>query len=171
MTGLIRLGAVGAILGGALRIVAAFIPYDPALGWLELLYGVIDIGLLFGLIALYLAHSDKLGVGGLALFALALAALASIIGPDSRAFGTDWYLLGAGVFLAALAGLGLLMLWQGLARGPAACWIFAFIIGLLTLSGGASWAFVASGVSLGLGFVLVGQALLSRNGDRSKVDV
>jgi hypothetical protein len=164
MTGLIRLGALGAILGGSLRIAAAFIPYDPVLGWLELLYAAIDIGLLFGLIAIYLTYAEKLGAGGLALFALALAALASIIGPDSHAFGTDWYLLGAGVFLAGLAGLALLLLWHGLARGPASCWIAAFGVGLLTLSGSASWAIMVSGVSLGLGFVLAGQALLSRDG-------
>lgn len=156
MTRLIALGRAGAVVGGSLRIVAAFVPYDPKLVWLEGLYAAIDIGLLFGLIALYLVHADRIGRSGLALFALALVAMASIIGPDAKSFGVDWYMAGASVFLAALAGLSAVLLWKGVERGPAIFWLVAFGLGCLLMIGGHPMLLTASGVSLGIGFLLFG---------------
>lgn len=156
MTGLIRLGAAGALTGGVLRIIAAFVPYDPATAWLEILYAAIDIGLLFALIGLCFDRGARLGRAGLVLFVIAIAAIASIIGPDSQAFGINWYMAGASLFLAALAGLSVVMLRQGVLRPAALCWLAAFGLGCLTMVISHPALLAASGMALGAGFVILG---------------
>lgn len=156
MTGLIRLGAVGAMLGGALRIIAAFVPYDPAAAWLELLYAAIDLGLMFALIGLAVDQGERLGRLGLVPLVIAIAAIASIIGPDSRAFGIDWYMAGAGLFLAALATLSLVMLKRDVERVVAWGWLIAFGLGCLMMVTPNPLLLAASGVALGASFVALG---------------
>ncbi|HAJ47992.1 MAG TPA: hypothetical protein DCL54_15575, partial [Alphaproteobacteria bacterium] len=62
-------------------------PQSPVL---EVLYAVIDLSLLFGLVAIYLRVAPALGWPGLLAFAVSGAGLASIVGPDTEMFGIDW---------------------------------------------------------------------------------
>ena len=161
MIDLIRLGGAAAIVGGALRAMTAFIPYVPDSVWQEAVFAVVDIGLLFGLIALYCANAEALGRAGLFIWAIALAALASIVGPDARAFDIDWYFLGAAVFLLALGALAALMIVHRVSRLAAATWLGALAAGLIVPTQFHDIAFLASGALLGLGFVFAGIELLN----------
>jgi hypothetical protein len=87
---LVRVGAAAAVVAGALRIVSTFIPYEANSAGLEALYGVIDLCLMFGLVAVYVASAEAIGMAGLAFFLVALAGVASIVGPDAPAFGIDF---------------------------------------------------------------------------------
>ena len=124
--GLVRAGAAAAITGGALRIVSTFIPHEANSPGLEALYGVIDLGLMFGLVAVYIASAEAVGIAGLALFLVALAGVASIVGPDAPAFGGDLYRIGALVFVAGLAGLSVQLLRAGVMRVSVGFWLATF---------------------------------------------
>ena len=156
--GLVRAGAAAAVVGGALRIVSTFIPYEANSPELEALYGVIDLGLMFGLVAIYLASAEAVGMIGLALFLAALAGVASIVGPDAPAFGIDFYRIGALVFVAGLAGLSVQLLRAGLMRMSAALWLATLAASLATFV--VPQSFVAAGLAIGAGYVLAGIELL-----------
>jgi hypothetical protein len=155
---LVRIGAAAAIMAGALRIVSTAIPYEPNSAGLEALYGVIDLGLMFGLVAVYLATAEMLGMAGLAFFLIALAGVASIVGPDAPAFGVDFYRAGALVFVVGLAGLSAQLLRAGLMRTSATLWLLTLVASLLTLV--APQAFVIAGLAIGTGYVIAGVELL-----------
>lgn len=158
---LIRLGAWGAILGGGLRIVAAFVPNMPNSATLETLYGAIDIGLLFGLVAIYLDGASAAGRTGLAGFTIALAGLASILGPDAPAFGIDFYLAGSLILLIGLSVLASAFWRAGHQVRPAQAWLLS---AMLAIAGGAleqPLLIAAGGVAFGLGFVLAGVRISS----------
>lgn len=158
MSQLVRVGAVAAIIGGVLRIASTFIPYQADLAWLEALYAVIDLGLLVGLIAIYLVSAESVRRLGLVAFLVALAGIASIVGPDAPAFGIDVYRIGALAFVAGLAGLSAMLLRARLLRASALLWIAALLAGLAS----AVWplAFMVSGLCLGAGYVLAGILIL-----------
>lgn len=158
---LIQMGTWGALVGGSLRVLAVFIPYTPGSGALEALYGVIDVCLLFGLIAIYLESAAATGRTGLVGFAVALVGTASIVGPDAREFGIDFYILGSSVFLLGLAVLALRLLSLRHLTAAANAWLLA--AGLAILAGAlANPLFVAgAGLALGLGFALAGARLLA----------
>jgi hypothetical protein len=160
LTRLISFGAVAGVVGGLLRVAAAFIPYTPAAAWLEALYGAVDLGLLFGLIAVYLAAAERVGLSGLAAFACALAALASIVGPDPQAFGVDFYRVGAAAFALALAAFGATLLAARVFMIPAASWIACAAFGVVAAATGSAPAFVGAGLALGLGFIAAGVMLV-----------
>ena len=158
--GVVRVGAAAAIAAGALRIASTFIPYEPNSAGLEALYGVIDLGLMFGLVAVYVASAEAVGMIGLALFLVALAGVASIVGPDAPAFGIDFYRAGALVFVAGLAGLSVQLLRAGLMRLSAGLWLATFAASLATMV--LPQAFVVAGLAIGGGYVLAGVELLWR---------
>ena len=156
--GLVRVGAAAAIVGGALRIVSTFIPYEANSPGLEALYGVIDLGLMFGLVAVYVVSAEAAGIAGLALFLVALAGVASIVGPDAPAFGIDFYRIGGLVFVAGLAGLSVQLLRAGAMRVSAGFWLATFAASLSTTV--VPQAFVVAGLAIGAGYVLAGVELL-----------
>lgn len=159
---LLRLGAWGAIVGGGLRAVATFVPYAAQSAALETLYGVIDVGLLLGLIAIYLDGASATRRIGLAGFTIALVGMASILGPDAPAFGIDFYLAGSLVFLAGLSVLAAAM-WRAGHRIPTAqCWLLATLLAVLGGTIAQPILIMAGGVVLGLGFVLAGAGTLTR---------
>ncbi len=135
MKALIHVGGVCALVGGTLRVGSAFIPYAADSAPLEALYAAIDITLLFALIAVYLANADAVGGWGLAFFIVALAALASIVGPDTTAFGVDFYQIGAAVFALALAGLSIQLLRARAAMIAAGLWIACAVLGVYRVGG------------------------------------
>ena len=156
--GLARVGALAAILGGALRIVSSFIPYEANSAPLEALYGVIDVCFVFALIAIYIAGAEVVGLAGLAAFLLAMTGLASIVGPDAQAFGIDFYRVGALVFVIGLAGLSVQLLRARMMAPSALLWIGTLAASLVSAM--LPQAFMATGVLIGAGFVLAGVGML-----------
>jgi hypothetical protein len=152
-------GAVACALSGALRIVAAFIPYDPAAAWLEALYAACDLGMMFGLFAVYIAAAERVGIAGLVTFVIALAALASIVGPDASAFGVDFYRAGATVFALALAAFAATLLGARLFAASGVLWIMCAAFGVVASATGDALAFVGAGLALGAGFIAAGMTL------------
>jgi hypothetical protein len=159
---LFRLLGGAAVLGGVLRIAAAFVPWEQNVAWLEAFYFVIDVALLFGLMGIYFADHARLGVAGFAAFALAETGIASIVGPDGMAFGLDVYQLGVFAISIGLAVLGIVMLMVRAGSVIAAsCWILSLVVGLAaTFANQPEAGFVAGGILFGLGFVAAGAALI-----------
>ena len=155
-------GAACAVVGGGLRIVSAFIPWAPASPWLETLYGVIDICLLFGLIAVYLHAAERIGLVGLVFFIVSLAADASIVGPDAVMFGIDFYQVGVAGLLIGLAGLGVQMLRTRVLLVPAGLWLCSVVAGFGSSALGAKLGVTAAGGVFGLAFLCAGVLLLTR---------
>jgi hypothetical protein len=163
---LLIFGAWAGIVGGALRIAAAFVPYAANDARLETLYAVIDLGLLFGLIAIYLAHATALGAAGLLGFVIAAARVASIVGPDTQAFGVDFYRLGGGAALIGLMVISVQALRTGRLRAPAMFWLVGLALAIAPTFAPAGLFFVAMGVAFGAGFVTAGLAVLRGDGRR-----
>lgn len=159
LRGLVRVGAVAAIVGGGLRIASTFIPYQEDNAGLEALYGVIDVCFLLGLVAIYIAAANRVGGVGLIGFLVALAGVASIVGPDAPAFGVDFYRVGALVFVGGLALFGVALIRARMMRVSAGLWVVTFVAGLA--AGVAPQAFLVSGVCVGAGFVAAGVGVLS----------
>ena len=159
---LFRILGGAAVLGGVLRIVSAFVPWEQDLAWLEVFYFVIDVALLFGLMGVYFADRSRLGLAGFAAFALAETGIASIVGPDGMAFGLDVYQLGVFAISIGLAILGAVMLVKRAGSAIAAsCWILSLAVGLAATFANQSVAgFVAGGILFGLGFVVAGVAVM-----------
>ncbi len=162
MSALIRMGSYVAIGSGVLKLVVAFIPYTHQSAFLEGLYGVIDAGLLFGLIAVYLFAASRIGWVGLASFVIALTALASIVGPDAEMFGIDFYQTGSTVFALGLTALSLQFLYRRILTAAATLWIASAVIGVVLSSVGSPFAFTAAGIALSAGFILAGYRILSK---------
>jgi hypothetical protein len=156
--GLVRVCAAAAVIGGVLRIASTFIPYEANSAPLETLYLVIDVCLLFGLVAIYIANAGVVGLSGLGLFLVSLAGIASIVGPDTQAFGIDFYRIGALVYVAGLAGLSVQLLRARRLVVSAGLWVVTLGASLLTAV--VPEAFMAAGVALGAGYVLAGVAIL-----------
>jgi hypothetical protein len=156
----VRFGALAAMFGGALRIVSSFVPYQADQPWLEALYGVIDLCLLFGLMGVYLAFAEALGAIGFFLFVAATAGLASIVGPDAQMFGVDFYRAGALVFIVALAGFSVQLLRKKTITASATMWILALAFSLASPLAPAPFAFMGAGILLGAGYVFAGLTIL-----------
>jgi len=157
MERMIGWGAGCAMTGGALRVVTTFIPWRAGNAGLEIVYAATDLGMLFALIAVGLAAARPLGRVGFACWAVALAGLASIVGPDPVAFGIDFYQLGAGVFVLALGAMAVVLLAQRTLRAASGLWAASAVLALA--SAASPLAFAAAGLVLGLGFIAAGWAM------------
>ncbi len=164
LTQLIMGGAWAGIAGGILRIVSAFIPYAPDQAWLEALYGAIDLGMMFGLLAAYLFAAEAVGTVGQGGFVVALAGLASIVGPDAHAFGIDFYLLGSAIFMLGLAALAVQLARRRVMIVAGALWVVAAAAAVIFALTALRPALALSGVALGLGYVAAGRAIIARPG-------
>lgn len=162
LAGLRKLSAFAAIVGGGLRVMSSFIPWRAEDAGLEALYGLIDVGLTFALLGVYVQTAQRVRRVGLVAFAVALTGLASIVGPDAVMFGIDFYRVGALVFLLGLAGLSVQLMRAGLMRASAACWMIALALSLSGAATAFSAAVTIAGASLGAGFVLAGMAMMKR---------
>lgn len=160
MSQFIRFGAMLAILGGVLRMLSVFLPFQPNSPWLEALYGIVDLSLLFGLIGLFVVASDRIGRVGQSGFVLAAAGFASIVGPDSAAFGINFYSLGSSAIVFGLGILSLQMLRAGMFKASSYCWLVTLVLGLVYSAVQNPWWFMAAGVALGFGFILAGAKLV-----------
>jgi hypothetical protein len=151
-----RLGAAAAILGGSLRVFSTFVPYSPDSPRLELLYGTVDILMLFGLMTVYGNVSQRLGWIGFAGFILAASSLASIVGPDPIKFGIDFYEAGAAGLLIGLATLSITLLKHRLLQPAALLWLTALAFALIGILSSLELAVAFAGLLLGLGFAAAG---------------
>lgn len=161
---LLQVLGASAVLGGVLRAGSAFIPWDI---WgsdprVEVLSIVIDVALLFGLMGVYFAERARLGWFGFAAFALAEAGIASIIGPDTVAFGINTYLAGVHAISIGLALFGAQMLLKRAGTAAAAvCWILSLAVGAGGgVVGQGELGFFLGGILLALGFAFAGMDLL-----------
>jgi hypothetical protein len=159
---LFRLAGLAAVVGGALRIVAS-LPLTLHANAAEALYDVVDILLLFGLMGIYLARAEALGSLGLAAFAVAVASLSFIGGPDSDPFGFSTYQEGATALAIAMGGLALAWVSRGQRPlWPALFWFGSLIVGGLLgyFPAISSLGLAAAGAFFGAGFVAAGLDLL-----------
>lgn len=168
---LLGLAGAAAVLAGALRIFAAFpLINDPIT--LEWLYTTIDVLLLFGLMGIYLPRAEKLGFMGVASFAVAVAALSFIGGPDADPFGFSTYQEGAMTLAIAMVALSLAWLRAGERplHGPICWFASAVCAGVLQLFPAPlnAYGLPAAGVLFGLGFVLAGWPLVHANLARTR---
>jgi catechol 2,3-dioxygenase-like lactoylglutathione lyase family enzyme len=158
---LLKLFAAAAMVGGALRVAAAFIPYVPQSPVLESLYAAIDLGFLFGLAAIYWPASERLGWAGATGYVIATAGAASLIGPDPRMFGLEFYMVGSAIFELGLLALSIALLRRNILRPAALLWITSLAAGVIAVAaGGNEIAFALAGTALGLGFVWAGYGAL-----------
>jgi len=156
---LVSIGGVAAIAGGALRIVSAFIPYQPETLWLETLYAVEDYFMLVGISAFYLHFSGQLGALGVLAFCLTSAGFASIVGPDPIMFGVNFYELGALAIIVGLAALSAQMLRKGIAYAASILWLISVALTLSSVVFEAYYLVVGAGVFFGSAFVSAGWVL------------
>lgn len=160
---LFRLSGAAALTGGALRMLSSLaVLGDPIAR--EWLYTATDVLLLFGVIGIYLARAARLGFLGLASFAIAVAALSFIGGPDADPFGFSTYEEGA--MTLAIAMVGLAIAWLRAGERPLAaplCWfgsvIVAGVLGLLPAPL-PDYGLTAAGLLFGAGFAAGGLDLL-----------
>lgn len=161
---LLRLGGLAAISAGVLRAGSSFIPWEANNPELEGLAFAIDVLLLFGFMAIYLGDRARLGFAGLVAFVLTEVGIASIVGPDTVAFGIDTYQAGAALISISLALFALVMLITRAGSQLAAVfWILSAVAGVGgTLTGQAAVGIPVAGAFFGIGFVAAGAALLSK---------
>jgi hypothetical protein len=159
---MVRWGAYCGMAGGALRGVTTFLPWQAANAMLETIYAATDLAMLFALIAAGLATARALGRTGFACWAVALAGLASIVGPDPVMFGIDFYTLGAGIFVLALGAMAVVLIARRTLRPAAGLWVASAALALASVA--SPLAFAAAGLVLGLGFVAAGWAMLRHPG-------
>jgi hypothetical protein len=158
---LYRLVGAAAVLGGAMRIATSFVPWDGSAA-IEAVALAIDVLLLFALMGIYLAHRAALGWAGLVAFAVAETGIASIVGPDTQAFGIDTYLAGVHAIAIGLALLGAVMLVRRAGTTAAAvCWVLSLIVGAGGgVVGQGDLGFLLGGLLFALGFVAAGIGLV-----------
>jgi hypothetical protein len=156
-TTLIRWGGGAAVIGGVLRALASFAPMisiaDTAL---QLLWLIVDVFLLFGVLAFYALHHERIGRSGAIGFLIAVVALALI--RSARAIAAiDVYPIGAFAFVVGV----LLMCVRARQAKRLQGWIPATLIvsiflGIAGTVLPAAWLFILSGVLFGAGFVGLG---------------
>jgi hypothetical protein len=151
---LLHLSAVGAIVGGGLRIVDAFL--DNAHGYVQVAYFVTDVMLIFGLCGIYLSRSNRLGLAGLLGFAFSITGLLMV-----RSFGQGAYLVGATLTLLGTVVIGIVMLATGaFPKSAPVLWIASLIVGVIGLLPFAgNWGVSLAGIVFGLGFIAAGIGL------------
>ena len=161
---LLRLGAVAAMAAGTLRIAASFIAYsDPPTVAQELFYLVIDLCILYGVLAVYFVQRVEVGSLGFAGFLLALSGVAIIVGPDGSIGDVGMYQVGSaslllGLTLISIAG------WRAarLPRYALATWILSTVFGILgSLPGAPTIFLLLAGLAFGIGFVGAGARIWS----------
>jgi hypothetical protein len=161
---LLRLGAVAAIVAGSLRIVSSFIAYsDPTTVAQELFYLVIDLCILYGVLAVYFFQLAEVGPFGFAGFLLALSGGAIIVGPDGSIGDVSMYQLGSGTLLLGLTLISVAG-WRvaRLPRYALTSWILSTAFAVLgSLPGVSAIPFLLAGVAFGVGFVGAGVRIWS----------
>ncbi len=161
---LYRLGGAAALLGGLLRIIFSFVPYREATAWLEVFYALIDVCLLFGLVAVYLRYAEHLGATGAIAFVFSAIGIASIVGPDAIMFGIDFYKAGALTMVTGLLILSIQMLRNKILLWASSLWILSFALTILAVVLAHPILFITAAISFSTAYILSGIQLLRSEG-------
>jgi hypothetical protein len=152
-----RLGAAGAVAGGALRIAGDFLPtLHASSSAIEQAYFVTDLFLLLGAFALFARNASRIGWTGLVGFLVFFVGILFVRSPQvGSAIGG--YRTAAAIALIGINGFGVAMLVTQTARIAPMLWLGSLVAGIAA-SGGVQpeLALVASGALFGLGFVVAG---------------
>ena len=161
---LFRLGAVACMAAGSLRIASSFVAYsDPPTVAQEFFYLVIDLCILYGVLAVYFFQRVEVGALGFAGCLLALTGVAIIVGPDGSIGDVGMYQVGSaslllGLTLISVAG------WRAarLPRYALVSWILATALAVLgSLPGAPAILLLVTGLAFGIGFVGAGARIWS----------
>lgn len=157
MSAHMKVFAALAAAGGAMRVIASFMPWTPENAGLEAFYLAIDLALLFGLTGFYLAVAGRTGIAGLAGYLVAASGIALIVGPDGTAFGIDLYQAGVVVIALGLVILSAALLLAREARLAAALWLVAIAAAPAGAAlGQPGFGFAVAGVLFGAAFIVAG---------------
>ncbi len=162
---LYKLAGFAAIAGGLIDIIRVFpVLTDPITR--EWLYTVIDILLVFGLIGIYLVRAEKLALLGLASFAVTMAGLNFIGGPDADPFGFSTGEQGMAVIAIGMIGFSIAWLRAGeRPLSPPLLWLgSAVAAGVLGMMPAPipDYALKVATILFGAGFVMAGWQLSRR---------
>ena len=97
-----RFLGVGAILGGLLQIFVSFVRAASDVDLLETLVVMAELGLLLGLLGMFMMYRDRISKLGSVGFVLAFLGLSFIAGPDSTLYGFGAFEIGAPVIAIGL---------------------------------------------------------------------
>jgi hypothetical protein len=166
---LLRLAAIAAILGGALRIGDAFITVSGT-ELQQFAYFATDVMLIFGLCGIYFSRSNRLGFAGLFGFFLAITGILMVRSSALSIFGVSAYLVGAAVTLLGVDLISIIMLIRGaFPKFVPSLWIISLIFGVVGMFGAAiHWAVPLAGITFGVGFIAAGIYLFSGAGQSSE---
>lgn len=162
---LYKLAGFAAIAGGLIDIIRVFpVLTDPITR--EWLYTVIDILLVFGLIGIYLVRAEKLALLGLASFAVTMAGLNFIGGPDADPFGFSTGEQGMAVIAIGMIGFSIAWLRAGeRPLSPPLLWfgsaVAAGVLGMMPAPM-PDYALKVATILFGAGFVMAGWQLARR---------
>ena len=98
-----RLFGVSGIVGGLLKIFLAFVRSAADRDLLQTLYALTDLGLLLGLVGIYMLYRDRFSILGNSGFILTLLGLSFISGPETTLYGVNAYDIGFPVMCGGLA--------------------------------------------------------------------
>jgi len=159
---LVRLSALAAIAGGALRVVDGLLIPSASIQVQQFAYFITDLLLLWGMCGIYLTRSHRLGLAGFIGFVVFWIGIFMVRSSSLSLFGYSAYLIGATVTLLGAVVLGADMLVRNaFPRWAPVLWIAALLLGILGLRPAwAGWSVMLAGVIFGLGFIAAGIALL-----------
>lgn len=159
---LIQFGGCSATVAGVLGLATFFIEHQPRSAPHEALYAVIDFGLMFAVLAIWVASGDRLGRIGFLGFIAALSGIASIFGPDPEWFGVDFYRLGSTVFAVGMAIIAVQLFGTPFLRISAIIWFSGILFGAASLF----LVFLPPEIAralMNIGFLVAGIQLLRRS--------
>ena len=159
---LVRLSALAAIAGGALRVVDGLLVPSMSVPVQQSAYFVTDLLLLYGMCGIYLTRSRRIGFAGFAGFIVFWIGIFMVRSSTLALFGYSAYQIGATVTLLGAVALGFEMLLRKIfpRLGPV-LWTAALFLGMLSLHPAwAGWSVTLAGVAFGLGFIAAGTSLL-----------
>jgi hypothetical protein len=155
---LLRLSAVTAIVGGALRVADSFITAVATVPIQRVAYFVTDLMLACGLCGIYLSRRNRLGLAGLLGFAASITGILMV-----RSFGQAAYLVGATVTLLGIVVISVAILARdAFPKSAPILWIASLIAGVIgLLPFGINWGVTVAGVIFGLGVIAAGISLFA----------
>lgn len=157
-----RLFGVGGIVGGLLKIFLAFVRSAADRDLLQTLYVLTDLGLILGLVGIYMLYRDRFSILGNSGFILALLGLSFISGPQTTLYGVSAYDIGFPVMCCGLALLAAGQLFLAGHPKLAPAIVLAGVVmsvPQLALLATLNLQILAS-VLIGIGFVLYGAYLI-----------
>jgi hypothetical protein len=159
---LLRLSAVAAIAGGALRVADGLLIASAPIQTQQFAYFLTDLLLVFGLCGIYLTRSNRLGLAGLVGFVVSFTGILMVRSSALSLFGFSTYLVGASVTLLGVVAIGAAMLIRNaFPKLAPILWIASLLIGVVgVLPVAMSWGVTLAGVTFGVGFIAAGISLL-----------